>query len=532
MTFIWALVLLTILFTIVYFISLSLSVKFHKQLFSYKKVRLLSVSRRGYDLSLLVVLLLHITIALWKVDIQRVLEIRVEERSAAMIALKLKGSWEGYLLHSVYNPFPADIGLYTFFSHVTSLQPISGLLFLIISSSMIVACDLALYSSVTRLANDPLAGVLTVLLLIFTPAISLPAPQQRWISDILVIFFILTLAKLCKAKDTQPLLLMLIILYTSSIFYHPSGTISVIIVLGIIIVFSFFKKNSNLKLSMFVLLTVITFAKNAFAAGSLEALIPTLKNFIIASLSGRELKEAVPRSELVLSPIHAYAWSMIPSMSSAYAIYMFFKRKKDTDALLLQGLYVGGALFAFLGFLGVIFRAPIRGPALASYLVLAPLAGVLTAKVLRTRSIFASVLISTIIIGACISLTDPTGNSLLLRTQRGTAINAGIRDFEEALLFSESIPYDKDLFAPHEVVSCMSYISVAEVRPWHKFIALTALPHRNVINQLLDNVTITKDTIYIWPERWHPDIASFMSESGLRFSVYYTSGRYTIFEQA
>jgi hypothetical protein len=460
--------------------------------------------------------------------------VRIDERYDAMVALVMNGCWnENWkYFNVVYNPFPADISLFAILSIITSLPLISEALFYLIVQSILNVVVLSIYLLTRYITKSKVAALLAILLFILTPATNLTYHPPKWASIALAMITIMLIIKRCIGgfSTSSNILLPTILSFTTSIFFHPTATICIIFLLSTVLVFYIIRKHVKLK-TLLVLFVVVFLAKNIYAAGSLEAIIPTLEQFVLILIGEQEIAPHVSTSELLLSPIHAYAWTIILSLASAYIIYSFLDKLWRDEPFLIS-LYIAGIIFAWVGFLGAIFGfGAVRGPSFAMFSLLAPVAGESAYKILRSRTLLAIILIGLVATAAYIASTDPTINLHLWKTQKGSAIPADIRDYYESQFLIERIPYDRNLFSPHEIASSFAYIAIATEKPLHRFTFSSAPLHRAVVNHLLNKGELFEGIMYIWPERWHSEILSYMNEKGLKFNAYYSSVRYAVFEQ-
>jgi hypothetical protein len=469
--------------------------------------------------------------------------ISIHERTGAAVKLSLEGRWDpswGFL-HPTYNPFPMDIGLSSMVSVITSIPHISQLKDWIFLLPFIVTYDLVLYSLTKRVTGSQVAGILAILLLSSTPPANILFHGPQWIGNLLVLISALALIKAFDGSSPISNIIVADISYTAAIFTHTSAAIGVFLPLGVVAISYLAKQvvsrgvwtrlfSSRLFRVAFTLFAVVTLARAIHTAGYLGGIIPALENFVLTMFGYSPPSEAYTSVyEQAVSPVNAYAWSTPVAMASALVIHSLLKRRAMGGALTLIMCLVGAG-FAFLGFLVALVKAGgFQGAMYPAFVFLIPAAAVVGKKVLRSSRAIAIAIMVLMVLSVGIALTDPMMSPQRYRETGAGNIAPGMEDYVEARFLVDVIPSSKTLMAQYEIMSCFSYLMVAEGKPPHPRYTSSADLQRIIIDRVVRDKELLPGVMYIWPRRLLPDIKSHLAD--VPINVYYDSGRYTILEK-
>lgn len=472
--------------------------------------------------------------------------IAIHERSALMARFMEAGYWNVDLSlgRSVYNPFAMDVGVFSMGSIVTSIPQISQLKSWIILLSYIVAYDLVFYSLTKRATGSRVAGVLAVFMLASTPPCEISGHTAQWMGNFLALASALALIKAFEESSSTANIVMANTFYAVSVFFHPSAAMGAFLPLAILTVSYFMKRitsdkiwtellKSRLFLTTFSLFIVITFARAIYTAGYLEAILPTLNTFVSTMIGQTTSSGAqAPLYDRTIGPINAYAWSTPVAAASALIIHALLKRRVTGKPLPLA-MYFVGASFLLLGFLTAILQeGGFRRPMYPAYTYLIPAAAALGGSCLRSRRTVATVAIVSIALSASIALTDPMLNPEQYVKLGAERISPSLEEYVEACAFVNIIPSGRQLVAPYDMRSSFSYLEVVEGAAQHHYYSVgtsTIVFREKVLHPVIYDKEVSPIFMYIWPERWLPNIKSHLND--VRINIYSDSVRYTVFEK-
>jgi len=469
--------------------------------------------------------------------------ISIAERTSSMARLSLEGHWDmnWHYLNPAYNPFPMDVSLFSTVSIITSIPYISKLNNWVIYLPFIIAFDLVLYSLTKRVTGSWVAGVLAIFILASTPPARIVGHGPKWIGNLLVLISALALIKAFEESSSRAKIIVANISYVAAIFFHPSAMIGAFFPFGIAAMSYFGKmveeKKVRRRLSgsplfriVFAVFVVATLVRALYTSGYLEVILPSLKNFVLTMFGYIAPNEELAAVyELAVSPVNAYAWVVPVSMASALVIYSMLRKRLTREALTLT-MYFVGAAFASIGLLSVLVKAGgFQGAMYPAFTFLIPAAAVVGERILKSSKILAAVALILMVLFVGVAITDP-----MLSKERYSEIGAGDihlsnEDYIEARFLVDTVPSTKSLFAPYEIITCFDYLEVAEDKIAYEYFTRSADRQRVIIYNVTEHKELLSEVMYIWPQRWLPDIKSHLVD--VPIYVLYDSDRYAIFEK-
>jgi len=470
-----------------------------------------------------------------------------------MAKLILEGHWDPnwHLLHSTYDPLPMDLGLFGTVSMVTSIPYISQLNNWAIYLPFIIAYDLVLYSLTKRVTDSRVAGVIAIFILASTPPANIISHGTKWIGNMFVLISALALIKAFDGPSSISNITVANLSYGAAILFHPSSVIGVFLPLGVVVVSYLANQavkrkvwtklfRSRLFRMTFILFTVITLTRGLYTAGYLEDVLPALKNFALTAFGySTPIESYTPVYEQAVSPVNAYAWSTPVAMASALVIYSLLKRRAAGGAFTLVMSFVGG-VFASLGLLVAVAKSGgFQGAMYPAFTLLIPAATVVGERVLRSSRTIAIAIMVLMVLSVGVAVTDPMMSPQRYRETGAGDVPPKMEDLLEARFMADVIPSDDIteapvgtlLVAPYEITASFLYLSVAEGRTPYRYYTGSADLNRIVINSVVhDKALLPSRVMYIWPQRWLPDIKSHLAD--VPINVLYDSDRYVIFRRA
>jgi hypothetical protein len=500
-----------------------------------------SASKRFY-LLILVVLLHLIVLSLWSPPSG----IMLDERTAAIAMLDKTKTWNPnwMLLNPYYNPFPMDLGLSYVFSQITSIIYTDALGGWIVDLFFVIAYDLILFSLVKDISGRWKAGVLSILMLMFTPPLVLnPAPEL--LAYLLVLVFLLGLFRALKGAPSFSNFMLITLSYTVGILIHAEAAIGAVAV-SILLLLMLFGRRLGINIAttaqhrFFVyLVTVSVYVLTIWRWGVLggitivETPLISLVNRIINRSAGpvSTLHNYVPLYNQSVSPLIAYAWAVPISLAFAFLLYHVVNhaKRKSLNVVFLLSLSLAGGALVFGGFLGSMLTAVSglqRYLGYAGLSLLVPVAAVVCAKILRSpsRKIVSLCLIA-IVLFSVIAMLDP-GLSPQLYPGIQSVTSANSADLIEGNTLYNILSGGKYVVSTYEISTAIGYLSTVS-EPLEKTIPFYA-GSLKTDRAMIENLTVGKEAqsniVYIWT----PEILQAANDTLL--NVVYNSGRYVALE--
>lgn len=495
---------------------------------------------KWFYLLILVVLLHLIVLSLWFPPSG----IMLTERIPALVALDEAKTWNPKLskLNSYYNPFPLDIGLFLDFSKITSIMYTDVLNNWLITLFFIIAYDLILFSLVKDVSGSWKVGVLSVLLLMFTPPLALN-PQPQWLANFFILIFLFGLFKALKGSPSLSNVILINLSYAVAILIHGTAAIGAVAV-SILLLLMLFGRRLGINIattaqhrSFVILVTISVYVLTLWrwvilgGINSIVAPLMGLVNSILNRVAVSTFSQYVPLYNQFVSPINAYAWSVPISLAFAFLLYQLVNRvkRKSLNVVFLSSLSLAGGALAFGGFLGAIFTASSN---LQRYLgypgmsLLIPVAAVMCAKILRSSSwkVISIGLISIVLFSA-IGMFDPALSPQLYHgIESVTAANSA--DLIEGRTLYNILSGGKSVVSTGEISTAISYLSTVP-EPLEKTIPFYA-GSLKTDRAMVENLTVGKEAqsniVYIWTS------GILQAANDTLLNVVYNSGRHVAVE--
>jgi len=499
---------------------------------------------KKFHLLTLVVFLHFIVLFLWFPPSGTMLT----ERTSALVSLDETETWipGGYLLNSYYSPFPLDLGLLYNFSKITSIAYTNVQSTWVITLFFIVAYDLVLFSFVKDVSGRWKAGVLGILLLMFTPPLALN-PQPQWLANLFVLIFIFALFKALKSSPSFSDFILIMLSYVVAILFHGTAAIGASVVIILLILMLCGRRlginiATTTRHRYFVCL--VTVSVYVLTIGGwivfekINSVITPLMGLINSILNQGVVDSAfshyVPLYNQFVSPIGAYAWSVPISLAFAFLLYQLVNHAKGKSlnvAFLLSLSFVGGAL-TFGGFLGSMLAASSNLQRYLGYTglsLLIPVAATVCAKILRSSSrIVLSLCLTLIVLFSAIAVFDPAFSPWLYPEMESTTATSSADLIEGNTLYNILSGEEQHIVSTYEILYAISYSGTIP-QPMQK--AIYPYAHSLKINRLMaENLTSGKEilpnTVYIWT----PEILQAANDNLL--NVVYNSGRHVAVESS
>jgi len=260
-------------------------------------------------------------------------------------------------------------------------------------------------------------------------------------------------------------------------------------------------------------------------------MVPSLHAFLSTAFGYATPQESfIPIYDQSVSPINALAWAMPVAMASAIALYSVLKRKAmgGNFALIMSFLAVA---FIFLGYLSAAVKAGgFQGAMYPAFAFLIPSAAALGVRLLKSSKMLAVILLVSVVICAGIASTDPTLSSERYRRTGAGDIDTKVGDYITAVFLTDRIPPSRCLFMPYEIASSFEYLTVATNASPHPRYTSSADIERIEVDRVVTDKELLPDMIYIWPERWLPNVNSHLDNSSV--NIYFDSTRHVVFERS
>ena len=463
----------------------------------------------------------------------------ITERTQAIASLAKDKIWNPQLsgINSYYNPFPMDVGLFNSFSQVTAIFYSSNLCQWVVGLFFVVGYDLVLFSLTKEVGRSWRMGVLSILLLTFTPILDINA-QPEFIASLFVLIVLFVLLISLKRKPSLINFAFINILYFVAILTHGTAAIFVVASFVLILILDVMVLNKGWNLSakvshlsfvvlIFVSTLVLTFVRWIFLGGITPVLIPLSGLFsFLNKISGvATYATYVPLYNQVANPFSAYAWIIAASLSLGYLLYQVKYRhdRKSIDVAFLIALCLSAACLAAGGFLGtaVLGQASLqRYLGYAGMVLFVPVAAVAGMKILRSssRKVMCLALISIVLFSA-VGIFDPELSPQLYPSL--TTVSAPVSaDLIEAQTLSNILSSSRSVVSNYEILNSFGYLSQIGALNNSVSIYSTELNNdRAAINQLSSG-EVQPNRTYIWT----PEIIVAANSSLL--NVVYNSGRY------
>jgi hypothetical protein len=498
-----------------------------------------SASKRFY-LLILVVLLHLIVLSIWFPPSG----ISLNERTSAIMMLDEAKTWNPNwnLLNPYYNPFPLDIGLSLVFSKITSIMYTDALGGWIVALFFVIAYDLILFSFVKDVSGRWKVGVLSVLLLMFTPPLALN-PQPELLAYFLILVFLFGLFKALKGSPSFSTVILIILSYAVAISIHAVAAIGAVVV-SILLLLMLFGRRLGLNIATtarhryFVCLVtisvyVLTLWRWVVLGGINVIMAPltALVNSILNRGTVSTFSQYVPLYNQFVSPIGAYAWSVPISLAFAFLLYHVVNRaeRKSLNVVFLLSLSLAGGALAFGGFLGSMLTVSSGLQRYLGYVglsLLIPVAAVACAKILRSSSWkILSLCLILIVLFSAIGICDPALSPQLYPGIKSVSATNSADLIEGHTLYS-ILSGEKSVVSTYEILTAISYLEIIP-EPVNKTInsyAGSLKTHRLMIENLTVYKEAQSNIVYIWT----PEILQAANDTLL--NVVYNSGRYVAVE--
>lgn len=470
------------------------------------------------------------------------LGLNIAEGGSTTITLFLKGRWDTTwaLSNPVYNPFPMFLSIFNSIIEVTAIPFLSVAGFWLISLALVPAYDIILYSLTKRLANSHTAGLFAIFLFAMLPPANLSLHLAKWIASLLVLISILALIKVYDRSHPLPNTIIAGIGFGAAILFHTSAIIGAFTPLSIVVISYILKRIKIAYLSLFenrfftiwfVFFILLAFTRMIYTQGYLDNItLPALASFILTMIGSPPATENVPVYDQAVNPINAYAWSTMLAMASALIIFSLLKKRKIGDFLIFP-IYFVGASFIGLGLLFAISGATyssVRAAMYPAYAFVAPAAAVVGEKIYKASRSQLLVFMVLIILLIASALSDPMFSYQKYQEAGAQDIAPTIDDYTVALFLVDVVPTRKTLMTSYAIISSFGYLEVIHGKPTHKYYSTPAGSTREIVSAVVENKELVNNVIYIWPQLWHKDILSELTD--VPINIYSNSGTFAVFE--
>ena len=467
--------------------------------------------------------------------------IMITERTPAIVKLDEAKAWDPswQMLNSYYNPFPLDLGLSYTFSQITGIEYTNLLSAWIIALFFVIAYDLTLFSFAREISGSWRVGVLSVLLLTFTPPLILN-PQPQWLANLFILVFLTGLFKALKNSPSISNIILINLSYAAAILLHGTAAIGIVFVSVLFVLMLFGRRfgvnvatTSQHRSYVYVIslsIYLMTLGKWV-VLGGIEPVMNPLMGLVKDILGYGEVgwigSQYVPLYDQFVSPIGAYAWSVPVSLAFAFILYQLVNRsqRKSLDIVFISSMGVAAVGLAFAGFVGSVFMAHANlqrylGYAGMSFFV--PVAAVVCLKILHSFSwkIMSIGLIS-IVLFSGIGICDPAFSPQLYHRIK-TVSPTGSADLLEGRTLYAILSERTYIVSTYEILTAIWYLTItpeSSGKAVH-FYAGSLKTHRIVAEQLLEEKEVKAGVTYVWTS----EVLEVSNETLL--NVVYNSGRH------
>ena len=465
----------------------------------------------------------------------------ITETTPALVMLVRTGVWnpEWRLLNPYYNPFPMQQGLYFVFSKITGINYVSAVFFWFITLFFVVAYDLTLFTISNRLCGNWRMGCLSVILLIFTPALVINS-QPQWLANLFILVFMLGLFKALKYSPSFSSIVLINLSYATAILLHGTAAIGMVFV-SILLILMFFGRKFGVNIAttahhrsfVYVVSTsvyVITLGRWVILGG-IEQVINPLRGLVIDILGYGEISwvgtQYVPLYDQFVSPIGAYAWSVPISLAIAFVLYHFVNRaqKKSLNIVFSSSMGVAAAGLAFAGFIGSVFMAHGNLQRYLGYAGMAlfiPVAAIACVKVLQSLSWkVVSIGLISIVLFSGIGICDPALSPQLYRGIK-TVNPTRSADLIEGNTLYGILSERTYVVSTYEVLTALWYLTIIpeSSEKTIRFYASSLKTHRIMAEKMMEEKEAAPGLTYIWT----PEILTSVKD--IPVNVIYNSGRH------
>lgn len=448
------------------------------------------------------------------------LGLELSERTIPATLIIKNGYWSSNygLLNPVYEPFPADIGVLTFTSLLTSFNVTSALNTWIVSIAVIFTFDMILYKLTMAITDDSRAGVLSVLLFSIIPPASIVESLNIWMGFLLAILasFLLIRTTTMKAKAGIP---TVVLLFLSATLFHPSALIGLFLcAIGFLssYIASKFRTAENWRrifhshylrdsIGVFLLIFLV---RSSFTTGYLGQIIPNLENFLIASfLSPSSPAQYSPLYNQTVSPLIAFSWALPVGLSASLFLWAIIKRKEVLQPWLYV-MFFTASFFLIVGFLSST-SVGLQGETYTSFALLVPIGALLVSRSFSSMKWVAAIVILIVAVGASIAVMDP------IISTGGTSYSnsVGSNSVAVAIPLASTISPTSLLIVAPDISTALYYLSVAKNYPALQEYSSTQAVIRQSIDQTVATGKILPNVIYIWSDQWSSNIVQNVSNA-------------------
>jgi len=472
--------------------------------------------------------------------------IRITERIPALAKLNFAKTWnpEWQMLDAYYDPFPMDLGLFYVFSEITGTSYINLQSGWIVALLFVIAYDLTLFSLTRGISGSWKVGILSILLLTFTPPTKINL-QPQWFASFFILIFMLGLFKALKDRPSFSSIVLVNLSYVVAILFHGTAAIGTVVV-SILLMLMYFGRRFGVNLAIttchrsflhVVSIFVYTVILGRWVIlGGLTSVINPMRE--LSSIFGHgEVgwigSQYVSLYDQFVSPINAYAWSVPVSLATAFILYHFVNhvQKKSLSILFASSMSVSAAGLAFAGFLGSIFISHAnlqRYIGYASFILFIPAAAIACSKILRSFSgKVMSICLISIVLFSGIGIWDPEFSPQLYREIK-TVNPARSADFIEGTILYTILSEETYVVSTYEMLSAFSYLNIISESSGKsiRFYALSLKTHRIMVENLTEEKEVVQGVTYIWTQ----EILSSVIE--VPVNVVYDSGRHAAVRRA